>query len=284
MKTKDPQFKNEKWRLSWLAAATVVTVLYLLFLFAVLLPNTSSCSSNDGSFLSRILSCRTPNELGDFLSGAFAPVAFLWLVAAVLIQAQELRAQREELAMTRQELADSREVMKEQAEQARNQAVQAQRQANFIGEQTENLKRQAEDYYREKQDRMFDEMLRALHKSSISRLSNVSCHIQTDGGMNLFSFPNLREFEHERALFQVSQILTHIAEAMKQLAPSAKWPIPEDRFSSILEGLETLISMEDRLSPAGQIKLASLGLKSSRNSISEINRLKNERDSAALHN
>lgn len=281
MKRKNSKLSIAKSRVNWLIIATTLTAIYILFLFTILLPNTSACVDDGGRFLSRVLSCRPPNELGDFLSGAFAPVAFLWLVAAVLIQAQELRAQREELAMTRQELADSRGVMKEQAEQARNQAVQAQRQADFIGEQTENLKRQAEDYYRDKQDRTFDEMLRAFHKSSIPRLSNLSIRIQTDSGLNLVNFPNLRELEHEKALFQMSQILAQLAEAMTRLPPSAKWPIPEDRFPSILEGLETLISMEERLSPAGQIKLTSLGLKASRSAISEMNRLKAKRDSAA---
>ncbi|MEP1443259.1 MAG: hypothetical protein ABJK39_09650 [Hyphomicrobiales bacterium] len=51
--------------------------------------------------------CRSFNELGDFLAGAFAPVAFLWLVAAVFIQSRELAAQRQELKFTRKEVSAS---------------------------------------------------------------------------------------------------------------------------------------------------------------------------------
>ncbi len=78
--------------------------------------------------------CLTANEWGDFLAGVFAPIAFLWLVAAVWIQSDELREQRQELALTRQEMKDNRLVMSEQAEEAR-------KQAEFVGTQTDILKR-----------------------------------------------------------------------------------------------------------------------------------------------
>ena len=42
----------------------------------------------------------TLNELGDFLAGAFAPLAFLWLVLGIYQQRNELRLSTEELANT----------------------------------------------------------------------------------------------------------------------------------------------------------------------------------------
>lgn len=63
-------------------------------------------------FWDRYLGCRSVNELGDALAGAFAPVAFLWLAGAVFIQSKELEAQREELNETQ-------EVMREQVEEMR---------------------------------------------------------------------------------------------------------------------------------------------------------------------
>jgi len=59
------------------------------------------------------------NELGDFVAGASAPLAFLWLVVAVFLQSRELREQRHELSLTRAEFVNSREVMRAQAEEAR---------------------------------------------------------------------------------------------------------------------------------------------------------------------
>lgn len=65
------------------------------------------------------------NALGDFLAGAFAPVAFLWLFIATMVQSQELALQRKELALTRREFEENREVMKAQSD--------------FIGQQTKML-------------------------------------------------------------------------------------------------------------------------------------------------
>lgn len=47
--------------------------------------------------------CLDPNALGDFTAGARAPLAFLWLVVAVLLQTEELGLQRKELRATRKE-------------------------------------------------------------------------------------------------------------------------------------------------------------------------------------
>lgn len=75
------------------------------------------------------------NELGDLLAGLFAPLAFLWLLIAVMVQAQELSAQRAELRLTRREFVESRKVAQAQANEAR-------KQAEFIGAQTAILKEQ----------------------------------------------------------------------------------------------------------------------------------------------
>ncbi|RYD33455.1 MAG: hypothetical protein EOP87_10950 [Verrucomicrobiaceae bacterium] len=54
-----------------------------------------------------------PNELGDFLAGAFGPVAFLWLILGYLQQGDELRQNGEALRMQAEELAKSVEQHKE---------------------------------------------------------------------------------------------------------------------------------------------------------------------------
>lgn len=68
------------------------------------------------------------NELGDFLAGIFAPLAFLWLFVATMMQSQELKLQRKELT-------ENREVMQEQADAAKAQA-------KFIEAQTAAMQRQ----------------------------------------------------------------------------------------------------------------------------------------------
>ena len=51
----------------------------------------------------RKLISSSPNEIGDTLAGMAGALAFLWIIVTVLLQAQELRAQREELKLTRKE-------------------------------------------------------------------------------------------------------------------------------------------------------------------------------------
>lgn len=55
------------------------------------------------------------NALGDFIAGFAAPLAFLWLFVATMVQSQELALQREELRLTREEMEFARAVAKETA-------------------------------------------------------------------------------------------------------------------------------------------------------------------------
>ncbi len=62
-----------------------------------------------------------PNEVGDFLSGAFAPLAFLWLVLGFFQQGKELRNSSEALQMQGRELQQSVEQQRELVEVTREQ-------------------------------------------------------------------------------------------------------------------------------------------------------------------
>ncbi len=57
----------------------------------------------------------TPNEIGDTLAGFAGSLAFLWIVVTVLLQSQELRAQRLELEQTRQEMKEQRQATQDLA-------------------------------------------------------------------------------------------------------------------------------------------------------------------------
>jgi hypothetical protein len=94
-----------------LAWAVILSIIYLGIIWIIVMA-TSSCDDwqsiftsflADHNWLEQRLHCRSFNELGDFLAGAFAPLAFLWLIVTVLIQAKELKEQRKELVLTRLE-------------------------------------------------------------------------------------------------------------------------------------------------------------------------------------
>ena len=69
-----------------------------------------------------------PNEWGDFLSGCFAPLAFLWLVLGYLQQGDELRLSTDALRLQAEELKNSVEQQRELVEVSRQQ-VQSEREA-----------------------------------------------------------------------------------------------------------------------------------------------------------
>ncbi|MDO5612066.1 MAG: hypothetical protein Q4G14_02355 [Paracoccus sp. (in: a-proteobacteria)] len=74
------------------------------------------------------------NELGDFLAGAFAPIAFLWLVLGFFQQGRELQNSSESLRHQVKEMEEATNAAREQAE--------AQRQAIDVAKLSEDRRRQ----------------------------------------------------------------------------------------------------------------------------------------------
>ncbi|ESX23717.1 hypothetical protein X767_13620 [Mesorhizobium sp. LSJC264A00] len=101
----------------------IVTAIYVAFIAFVLM------DSGAEGFLHITNDKLSLNTFGDFLAGVCAPLAFLWLFVATMVQSQELALQREELRLTRKEFRLNRDVAMQQAEEARSQA-------RFIGTQT----------------------------------------------------------------------------------------------------------------------------------------------------
>lgn len=82
----------------------------------------------------------TLSHLGDFFSGFASTLAFIWLVAAYLLQAQELRLQRSELTLQREAMQQQRDEWRKMGRYA------ALEQASRILDQFEqSLSRNAED-------------------------------------------------------------------------------------------------------------------------------------------
>jgi hypothetical protein len=78
-----------------------------------------------------------PNNLGDFLAGVFAPLAFLWLFVATLLQ-------RQELALQRQELQETREVMRLQKDELQRSADETREQTAIMKANLQNEARKLE--------------------------------------------------------------------------------------------------------------------------------------------
>jgi len=106
------------WKLSqhMTAIGTAITAVYLFAMLVLV------CGR-----LTQVLNMPL-NEVGDFLAGAFGPVAFLWLVLGFLQQGDELRQGTEALLLQAEELKNSVKQQSIMADAARQQ-IRAQRNA-----------------------------------------------------------------------------------------------------------------------------------------------------------
>lgn len=136
---------------------SAISLVYIGIVY-LLIKETETCAGTAISanwfkgFWDQYLGCRSVNELGDTLAGAFAPVAFLWLMGAVFIQSQELKAQREELDETQ-------EVMRAQLDVARQQVEETKASTALFKKQTEILEDEQRSRKRDEADELFDSML-----------------------------------------------------------------------------------------------------------------------------
>lgn len=102
-------------------AALAITAIWLVFwVIYVFLHFDWDCFIHECTAPKRFL---RPNELGDFLAGTFAPLAFLWLFVATMLQREELGLQRKELQETREVLALQKAELARAADENREQTT-----------------------------------------------------------------------------------------------------------------------------------------------------------------
>lgn len=81
----------------------------------------------------------SPNNLGDFLAGAAAPLAFLWLIIGFFLQREQLNEQRRSVDIQSTELAHQREELRLQREELRAQRVEAKRLGDETARQAKSI-------------------------------------------------------------------------------------------------------------------------------------------------
>ncbi|MER8537177.1 hypothetical protein NKH61_26880 [Mesorhizobium sp. M1005] len=127
------------------------------------------------------------NEFADAMAGMFAPLAFLWLFIATMVQSQELALQRRELKLTRREFELNRDVAKGQAEEA-------QKTAKFIGEQTKIMATGEYDKLIDAQIEGFERMYPAVgSRALIFRGKEADSSMFIKLSTNSYTFPAISE-------------------------------------------------------------------------------------------
>lgn len=142
---------------------------------------------------------------GQFISGLFAPVAFVWVVIAVVLQGRELELQREELRDTREVLNLQKEEMKRAAEEAREQTRIM----------TENLRAEGErQVYSEVEIILYSLALFIVSNYSRSQISFNNGSISLIDATKLYE--NINRDNSDRVFTRVFSSLTSADNAIRQ--------------------------------------------------------------------
>ncbi|TBY41171.1 hypothetical protein [Rhizobium leguminosarum] len=192
-----------------LVAGSVLTALWLLLSYGYLIKSNDSCT-----YLA--LHCiQSVNDWGDFFAGTFSPLAFVWLVVAVILQSMELREQRAELKLTRAEFAQNREV-------ARTQATESKRQAEFIGEQTKLLQEQEQRNKAEDAEAQFNAAIEILAATLINYDHIWSFGFSDNERALSFRLESYRRDSDRRLIIAAGQ---ELRQALRELTKRAEEPL-----------------------------------------------------------
>lgn len=161
-------------------------------------------------------------NLGQFLSGLFAPVAFVWVVLAVFLQGRELELQREELGL-------SRRALELQADELKNSVEQLKAQAEVLSKQ----------FNAQQEQKAFTNILegvRGICSIIIEKFSGNGMEMTSAGELTAaawFSPNGLTELlENENYTFLVSEITQRMDRRTRSLEGQLK-KISKIRFSKI---------------------------------------------------
>lgn len=174
------------------------------------------------------------NEVGDFVAGIFAPLALVWLVAAVLTQ--------------RQELNDTRE-------QFRQNQLLTNKQMEFINRQNKHAEISARKAYRltlfDKRFEIYEE-LRKFGEDYARGNYTIDSHAEIDGIKHRSAFVFNSEIESwigniAEAVYECTQMTVQLTSSMETgMDKSASWSIIGNQENWIWEQLQPL-SLSEKL-------------------------------------
>jgi len=202
-----------------------------------------------------------PNEVGDTLAGFAGGLAFVWLIATVWLQGQELAAQRVELKEQRKATQD---MARAQHEQVKLLQVQG---AIFKDEQRQRDEQRAE--------MLFNETLRSL----ISELRETGSHglhwafsnnviddeFGSDGEIHGVSLQDYIEENAtiDEAILKFRERLLHMHDVLWDYVHQSvdyRLPLKTDCLLQIMEKIERVVEMRCDLSPSQQERLSRMRL------------------------
>ena len=185
-----------------------------------------------------------PNEVGDTLAGLAGVLAFVWLIATVLLQATELREQREEF----ERMADAQSA----------QAILVERQTSILYRERE-LREQAE--YRSYTNELISSLARALQMEASRQDLNRPFFVSGLPRLKIFE-PQMVEETAEEYVFRNSHAVGKFIHELAQGTSEGAPPFRGSRqfYTQIEEVLFKISACGGKLGRDQAEKLRSLGI------------------------
>ncbi|MGV2107803.1 hypothetical protein ACQZ4X_17235 [Agrobacterium vitis] len=249
-------------------AVCLVGGIYVAY-FVHLLAISRDCRSYSGLwFVQDCLAALPTNNIGDALGGAFAPLAFIFLAGALIIQAMELAAQRYEIDETQQ-------VMRSQLEVAIQQVEETKASTELFKFQTEILRQEQKAREAREADDAFQQMTNTLWHKIREHSNLLFVWVKfTNVGSSSHQVGELVKFADMPNLHQASSFLLRWScKVTASLPTDAQFTVDPHSINLVREIDELLKAMCTHLqnmSFAGQQMATGAGLKKTANSITSL--------------
>ncbi|WP_299888337.1 hypothetical protein [uncultured Ruegeria sp.] len=209
----------------------------------------------------RHLYAAPPNEVGDTLAGLAGVLAFIWLIATVLLQSVELGEQRRVLALQKEEMKEQREATQEMA---RSLSAQAK---IFEGEARQREEDRVEALFNENLRSLIVEINEASAKGLGWHFSNdvFFDDLNSNGEVHSYYLGDQRNADKtiDEAIIDLRRRLRGTYPHLWELLHTSvdyKLPGRTNLVADLIPKIEFLLAMEKALSPPQRERLSRMRL------------------------
>jgi hypothetical protein len=218
----------------WFRIAALVTIFWIGFLFALTAYRYADYWPlfEPKAIPNDVSSTRlTLNEIGDFLAGSFAPLAFLWFFISTWLQREELKEtrqvladQQEELKRAAQESAEQTKIMQRQLETAKSREIYEEHRLRlyYLAKYVFNNQRTAFSYRADNQDKT-QPLFAAISNFQVEQTDESVDRVLARLGYTIRSIPQIAPNAPINGAEPFRRALTYIQHELKHLVSDERY-------------------------------------------------------------
>ncbi|MEC7763546.1 MAG: hypothetical protein VX874_16705 [Pseudomonadota bacterium] len=211
-----------------------------------------------------------PNELGDFVGGIASTLAFVWIIVTVWLQSRELAAQRQQLELNRVELGETRRATEEMAKAQSEQVKILQRQGDIFEHELRGLIETDAGLEFEQLLVSFSRFLRNFPEPKWEYIKTRKNGGSSKGSLQIAGNYLIEDREPEQQILLLHSLVTHNKHQLDEFIHNGWISLHPKKFefpALLLDKLNEVLELENRLSSAQRIKLRDLKLAETRDTL-----------------